>query len=260
MNRWERKFRDGEPGDGSGQGSPTGESQDPENPNLNDSGEGTQSPFKHPSLKGKTPDEIEAYIISAEAAIKEQGRRLNDLENRPREVPAKSEKKDPDPAEYFKDPSAHTRQIIREEMSEIIKPFERDLALSRVQSAWMEVAEEFDDLDTYKPYIRELLKAQGIETPNAADIRANYYTAVGYVERTARKNNSPPNREAANNRPPNNPQLPASQPNIQQPGKPKVRKLDESERRYARMNKMTDEEYIKYLEEDSNPFAEETQE
>lgn len=272
MNRTERVFRDREPDGGNGAESQTLEdpSQETNQENLTDpsgpSDEGQQSPFSDafslPFLKGKTPQEIEAMFLTSDAAIREQRARLNRYEDQEnRQLEKETPKSDPSSADMFEKPGPTFRALIREEMEEIIAPFKQDIAERKQQAAWQEIEAEKGDLSAYKPYMNEILRLQGIRNPNADQIRAAYLTALGYITDHQMRNGggNQPSKQPDNSGQRRNPQHSASKPNIQQP-RPQAeptRKITEAERRHARMRGWTDEEYLKYSDEDYNPFAEE---
>lgn len=268
-------------GSNEGESSPEGQRQSQNNSESSPTGtEGTsgasQSPFSNPALAGRSEDEIAQLLSVQEATIREQGRRLNEdfrrqqPEPQPQpqpqqqELPAQAQETEVDPAEYWANPGKYMRQhreetikAVKREMESLISPFIQDLSQRKVTDAWTTARSKHADFQTYEPLVRELLSRSGITNPTAETLDIMYFTAVGYASKTG--GSGAPTASAPNgggNNPPSQhrpapPQHPASsQPIRQQEAGKKIRELTENERVLAKMNRMTPEEYIRYLEMD----------
>lgn len=246
------------------------------NRNSNDPPSGSDSPFRHPSLQGKSEEEIAQIMERAgvlEATVREQGQALNRIhrenQNRPvNQGPPKEEEVEEDPQRFWEKPHEEIRSLVRKELSQIITPFREDLAKNQTNAAWQEVGQQFSDLETYRPLVEHLLSQNGNHTPTADDIRTVYYTAKGYalanggidkvLGRPAAPNNLPPN-DANNGRQPPPQHRASNQPlRNEGPDKKDRRQLTETERKWARLQGFTkDEEYLDYLEQSETEVIEE---
>lgn len=216
--------------------------------------------FNHPSLKGKSPEEIEALFTAQSLAVKEQGRRLSQLESERqtpfKEEPKKEEEKAPSAAEIWANPSLLVDEItkrVRSDLAREIEPFKRDAAASRSQGAWGRLEGEYDDVESLRPLMEELLTASKIDTPTIDTLRTIRYIAIGKMRDEGRE---PVRRERENGTPSGrkvNPQHPPSSQPLARGGENKPpRKLTESEKSVARLQGLSDAEYLKWLEADED--------
>lgn len=243
-----------------GNGNPP--SNPPTDPNSEDLNSGTETGFDLPELKGKTPAEIQEAFKVYKAAVVEQGKRLNDLENRPPVQVAQPSKEDDEeitPDKFWENPAKHTADIVNKtvqrQLKEIVAPLEQDFAAQRVRRVWDELEELHPNYKSYKSLMDEILKRNGITAPNLPTLVSIFEMAVGKAALSGNipaangndngepVNNNPPRRAAPPQHPPSSQPLPNAAPK-----KPKRRQLTESERKVAQMQGLTPDEYLDELE------------
>ena len=294
LMKWKRVLMERNEGDGNSLGGGGSHSEDPgnppnpdsnSNPSPSDTGDGGQSPFNHPSLRGRSEEEIARLLEVSEATIREQGRNLSMMNRRIQEIEQSSPRRDdrrederqtpfeePDPQEFWKSPYKHVNQAVQQSeqrilnaLQEVIKPFRESYARTAKEQAFEEIRKEFDDFGRYEALINTLLMQSGVPddkvTPES--IRYLYYTAYGIAQRKAEKEGGGNMREGnggndggngnnnARRDPP--PQHRASnQPVNRAPNRVTVRELDENEKTIARMKGMTDEQFLSWMEFDGD--------
>lgn len=276
----ERMEDPGSPGEGGTGGEPevTDPSKSKETPTpSNPSATGIESPFRGTRFDGMSVEDVASRFTLMEATVKEQGSALTDLYKRAREgersPPAASAAPavaDPefdaqtffaDPAKVLKARDEHLASRIVEDMKTLIAPFSASFKKNEIASNWDAAERRLPDFARYRPYIENVLETRGIDDPTEDTLEMLYYTAVG---KAAINGGAPPAVTAATPATPTptesvtrvNPQHPPSS----QPIKPtssdkKIRPLTENEKRIARMNNMTDEEYLSWLEVDEEDIV-----
>lgn len=272
-DRWNQVLRrqEGENSSGAGGNLPAGESN-PSTPGTVQGTEltpggtngGSQSPFTHPSLAGKTEAEIATLLTVHEAAVREQGIRLNQLErerqsggNQNNGTQTVIPETPVSPTDYWADPMKFnqmerekTISAVKDLMAEMIAPLRAEVAENKTEKVWGEARSRIPDFTTYEPLVRQLWERMGKPVPNFDLLETLYYTAFGYVQKNG-GGQAPAggNGGNSNNYRPAPPQhQPANQPIRQQTNTRPVRELTENERTIARMKGLTPEQYLADLE------------
>lgn len=235
--------------------------------------------FKHPLLKGKSPEEIEALVEQQERAVKSQNAELNRYHERLQaqeqasaNPPVEEEEEDYD--DTFLAP--HLRRLedrigrkLDRKLDEMVKPISEQLNSGRAQSAREKLRSELRHFTKVEPYIDYLLRQQNVTPGQAPEelMRTLYYTAVGYARENgvnldagesvptggSETSSEPKSREKEE--PVSIPQhRPSSSPMPREKkGDKKHRELTEDERKLAQFYDMTPEEF---LEEQNKPVDE----
>lgn len=229
--------------------------------------ESEDSPFTHPLLKGKTPAQVEEIFAAHAATVREQGRRLSDLENAParRDEPAPVPTKKVTFDEFATDPDTAIATVVRREMGEIISPFRENLAEQQAAGAWAELGEEYPDYKDYKDIMQDILSEHGIPAKgvNVKTLRSTYIMARGraVIEgRTVNKHEEEGERKPTHRRAAPPQHDPSKQVLPTGGGDKRVRKLSESEREVAKLQGYPDSAeghaaYIRDLEMDEGNVA-----
>lgn len=234
--------------------------------------------FKHPALKGKTPEEIERLFSIQQDVVNTQKRALDRVtetrsiqDGRPdpnKETPITDK-------DFFDSPAATLNKLmdrqvgkLRQELSQEIRTELRKDRAPTIRERFAKENPEFRDLE---PMVDEMLRAYGMDDPSQADettLDTVYSAVYGKAVRTGRikpageKPADPPPTRDQNNDNGGRVTIPQHRPSSaplpkNQNEKPKLRELDENERRLAREyfgHLKTDEErhkaYIEFQEMD----------
>jgi hypothetical protein len=211
---------------------------------------GVQTEFQHALLQGKSSAEIDSLVATLEAATKEQGRELSRLhaeqsapviDTTPAEVPSQEE--------YFANPGQVIRNEVQSALREAIDPFKRDLAKSNERDVWATVAAGKADFDIARPLIEVYLQKNPGIPVTVESVTTLYYTAKGYMA----ENGGAMGAAVVPTTPASPPAAPpqhaaSSHPIPQAAKKAAARQLTENERRLARENGYTDEQYLAWLD------------
>ncbi len=242
--------QNGNPDPGIGSGNPDHNNSDPNNPNptKESTPAGSDLGFKNPLLKGKTAEEIERLITIQQQTVQEQRRQLD------RRAEAQSvESGRPDPSkgdnlpftdkEFWDSPS----KAFAKAMNQMVEPLQREIRSVKTGITAPTIRERFrkenPEFTELEPQIDNMLRAYGRENPAEATeeeletvFNAVYGKAVrlGIIKPNGGGNPPPPpNGESKVTIPQHRPS-PAPVPQSNNPNKPKLRELDENERRLAR--------------------------
>ena len=238
----------------------------------------SQSPFQDSRLVGKSEAEIADKILLLETVVKEQGSRLNEV-HRKEEIspgPGEGEKvkeETIEPADYYKDPVSATeaivRKVVREQMTESIKPFTEDLRMNRAASAWDNVG-HLPKVNDLRPAIELYLQRSGIAEVDSEAIEGAYDIIRGKIARgvislpgidfsvVAGEGEGEVKTEHRDAPPQHSP---SSQPLKGEEKKIKTRELTESEALLARSQGMSNEEYVAWQDlDESHVLLEEKEE
>ena len=245
------------------------QSQSKGTPTGTEEGGESQSPFKDTRLVGKSEAEIADKIFLLETVVKEQGSRLNDAHRKEEVKPGPNEgekvkEETIEPADYYKDPVSATeaivRKVVREQMTESIKPFTEDLRMNRAASAWDNVG-HLPRVNDLRPAIELYLQRSGIAEVDAEAIEGAYDIIRGKIARgaislpgidfsVAAGEGEGEVKTGHRDAPPQH--SPSSQPLKEEKTKVKTRELTESEALLARSQGMTNEEYVAWQDLDEN--------
>lgn len=259
--------------------SPEGEGSDPSDsgketsspPDGPDTGEG-KSPdatLRHPRLRGRTPEEIDAYVQLLEETNMEQRDLLTEAMSRNvrEEEPAAP---DPNEEEYkelrFLDDPDRKLELFEHRVGKMldaaVSPFREDVAKTQARTARQELRAKYDDFELLEPTIDKLLGPER-DSADKQTLERLYFTAVGYAAKkginlrgeTTRDNGG--DVDARNEAPVNPPnRRPSGAPPPAPKGEKKLRELTENERRLARQWNMTHEEYLEFQEQDASEVVE----
>lgn len=248
------------------------QSQMEQTTNSNLGGSGTELwQFNHPALKGKSPQEVEAFVRLAEQTVREQGQRLTEYEKElaTRTTPAPTSQPPADDVDFWDNPKEAVRRTVESVMGEMIAPFRENLSADREGQVRAQLRQELKHWARLEPYIDQLL-VQG-NFPDKSNInllRQLYYTAYGYVVdngiqlegESPAATTTPPSGSATtpeatmSNRqssvPPQH--RPSSAPGpASSSQKPRLRELTEAEEQIRRIYKMSHEEFLRW--QDATP-------
>lgn len=228
--------------------------------------EQTEKASEKPQIPSKSERDEELELLRL--TVREQGQALTAAQQRANQQqtyqPEKKEEsqtpfKDPDSTEFFTDPGKSTRKIIEDvlqgQLEKIIAPFVADRESLRAMAVWDDLVQREDDALDYKPLIESLLVKNGIQNPTVDTLHSLYYMAAGLAAKgkgekvssngskreeseDPREQKEKPTRMSPQHRPSSQP-LPKSTSS-----KAPQRELTESEKKLARMYKMTDAEYL----------------
>lgn len=220
---------------------------------------GAQSPFRLPSLEGKSEQELSDLLAVQEMTIREQKAALEGAQAAPTVEPEPEPK--PEPVEissedFFADPSGSTRKIMDEsttkiiaEMKTMVAPLEAQFAKGFAKDAWAEAIEQVPDVAGLRPAIEAVLSKNGITSPSIAQILGSRDMAYGHAQRqgvtlpgmeTAPASTPAPTTENTRVIPQHSV---STQPLAATEKKVTIKPLDENEARMARERKMTPEQF-----------------
>lgn len=218
--------------------------------------------FKHPRLKGKSLEEIEAFVTLMENTNREQGRTLNEwAETRNKttnteKVQESAPPARPEPKAFYDNPVDVLDNRLEVALNKIVKPLQDQISsMQRRNEAVTDrekVIAKYADFEDYEPAVRLMFEKRGVpyQEADADTLEGLYYAARGYADATGQKPNRGRNtnmertqeqldteNEATmkkrNNAPPQH--RPSSAP-LPKGGNaaPKLRQLNENEARLAR--------------------------
>lgn len=214
--------------------------------------------FSHPSLKGKTPEQIEKEYLLLHETVREQGRKLSELAQRPQPQPQQQPQLTVDPKQFWENPTEVLAQLVQN----AVAPLREEIRLAKQELRAPTIRErlrmKYDDFSTYEPIIDQLLAQRGLDplAVGEAELETLYFTAVGFATRRGFVKPQEQGKETQSVKPviPQHRPSAAPLPNSQQ-NKPKIRELTEYERRLAREWGMTPEEYIRWQEASDEEVA-----
>ena len=211
-----------------------------------------------PTPTGGDPTILAAYREQLLTESRERARLQRELDEtrKPKETaPTPEEEK-----EFFDKPKSIVRDLIRQEIREAVRPFNESAAAQQRAALIAEIKRQMRLKPAQFPYIDQveglfdqiLAQAQGIDANVAV---AAYNTALGYhISQGGRLEAKAPDAPLAplapsnrgtppvNSNPPHiRPSAPPAPPSG---GKQKLRQLTENERKIARFNGQSDEEYL----------------
>ncbi len=219
-----------------------------------DTQDGVEGPFTHPSLVGKSEQELADLLALSDLkdiTIKEQKAAVDSIGNQPpTPAPEPEPPVDATSAEYFENPIGTTRKMIQEELKSIVAPLEAQFAKGFVKDAWEEVGEEIPNLAQMRPAIEAVLKRSGITNPTSAHIIGSYDMAVGQAARqgTVIPGVAPVDSDPSPKPEVENPRMipqhaVSTQPIAETEKKVEFEPLNENEARLAREANLTHEKY-----------------
>jgi hypothetical protein len=254
---------------------PTQEPEKQEEPKEEPSSSPTTEPTKTPSAGPSgapqpsdqlTAEELRGTLNLYQQTIREQGRELSKLTRQidemrtapPRpQLPPKSV--EDEAKEYFTSP----RTVIREELKETVKPLVDFVSSFRQENEYEKIKNRLRAdpqfkrvLEIGEAYIDQSMQGQPVseDAVRAVALSVAGAAALGMLPGASITETQPkPKQQGGNvNIPPNiRPSAPPQSPEPKQT----VRELTENERRLARENKMSPEEYLAWLEADSIDVA-----
>jgi hypothetical protein len=209
-----------------------------------------------PTPTGGDPTILAAYREQLLAESRERARLQRELDEarKPKEQPPTPEEE----KEFFDKPKSIVRDLIRQEIREAVKPFNESAAQQQRAMLIAEIKRQMRAKPAQFPYIDQveglfdqiLAQAAGIDANVAV---AAYNTALGYhisqggrLEAAAPKTDNLPTPNRGNVPVNNNPPhiRPSAPPTPPSNGTKKLRQLTENERKIARFNGQSDEEYL----------------
>ena len=212
-------------------------------------------PTPQPTPTGGDPTILAAYREQLLTESRERARLQRELDEtrKPKETaPTPEEEK-----EFFDKPKSIVRDLIRQEIREAVRPFNESAAAQQRAALIAEVKRQMRLKPAQFPYIDQVESLFDQILSNVQVIDANvsvqaYNTALGYhISQGGRLEakapdapSAPPNRgtpPVSNNPPHIRPSAPPAPPSG---GKQKLRQLTENERKIARFNGQSDEEYL----------------
>lgn len=195
-------------------------------------------------VAGRSPEDAAAYIAYLESLAEEQATELRKTKETSHEPTSPEE-----PTDFFTDP----RTAIREELDAMFRPFRDDLASRKRDVARDTLRAEFgNEWDQLEPTVNTLVAQAGLkaEGPEAEGIlRTFFYTAKGLLAHRGAApapTTTPPALESTPvTQPPAPPQNRPSSAPLAAPASPKKKvELTENERRMAREQGMTPEQFV----------------
>lgn len=209
----------------------------------------------NPPSPGVDPTILQAYQEQLQVEMRERARLQRELEEsrkKPVAPPTPEQEK-----EFFDKPVSTTRDLIREEIQKAIAPLNQFTAQTQRAQFIEQCKTQMRANPSQFPYIDQverLLDQILSQTPNldVNSVVAAYNLAVGtYISQggslTAPNGNNPPTPPANRGTPPvNNPPHVRPTPPVPppSPSSRKIRPLTENEKKIARFNRFTDEEYL----------------
>lgn len=220
--------------------------------------------FRHPTLRGRSPEEIERLYGLQESATNELGAKLTSIESRLEQMaergerPPKEETKKRSADEFFADPEGATEQLLERSVGKLREELKREIhsvAREFRPDPRDGLRQKFDDWSEVEPYIDHLLRQQKFPNPDDPKLLESlYYTAVGIRTKMGDRNMDDRRERGGEEEVGEErgykgsiPQHRASsppKPTKKDDGGKKRRQLTESERRIAREQKLNDEEYL----------------
>ena len=205
------------------------------------------------------------YLESLENVLRDQRRTISDLSTRVTDVSTKLDKKEEvvaDPDEnrklYFEDPVSTISQIIQKEIREQVKPL-RDYvdglrSTSKLDQAKNKIKSDSRFKDIWGSDIDEIVDsafANGRNEPSEENVVGVVVQAIGMRTLTGRTSSKTTTKteDKTVTTPPNiRPNNPAPiRTTVEDSNKPS-RELTESEKRIARMNGLSDKDYLDWLD------------
>lgn len=199
------------------------------------------------------PNILAAYQTQLQHEARERARLERELAEarKVKEVPLTPDQE----KEFFDKPKSVLKELVRQEIQEAVRPFNQDMAMQRREALIGNLKAQMRKNPAQFPYIDQIEDLFDQIINAAQNIDANvavaaYNTALGYhISRggqlTKKVDDTPP---PPSNRPtvPNNPPhiRPSAPPPPPAGGKKQIRALTENERKIARFNGQTDEEYL----------------
>ena len=213
------------------------------------------TPTPQPQPTGGDPSILAAYQQQLLAETRERARLERELAEarKPKEQPPTPDEE----KEFFDKPKSVVRELIRQEIQEAVRPFNQSVAQQQREALIVAIKQQMRRNTAQFPYIDQVEGLFDQILSNTQNIDANvavaaYNTALGYhisqggrLE-TAPKNDNPPTPNRGNPPVSNNPPhiRPSAPPAPPANGAKKMRALTENERKIARFNNQTDEEYL----------------
>jgi hypothetical protein len=239
----------------------------PENEELNSQEDPNNSPptsTEEPKPQDQ-PKSTEVPTNNLQAELAELNRRaLADLHRQNQELQAKLAEQNKTPQHspeedsklLFQDP----RKLIREELSSIVAPllefrqeYGKQQAYERLKNELAQVPNLYNIYKDIAPYVDEAMRNS---EPTLQNMQAAILSIYGAKQAGLLPNSQPkPVEKPSVSNNPNPPHLPPSAPappRASNNNQPKTRELTEAERDIARRFNMTPEQYINYLEADSD--------
>lgn len=190
------------------------------------------------------------------------GSAIQDAERRAREaqeqlnaarVSTQTPPKTVESAEYFADPVSHTRNLIREELAQAVAPLNELARQTQNQNTYMQVKQQLRMHPQLGPHFAaiESVLDQEARYLNQIDVNSVGALAVNIIGR-ANLGMIPGVALGAPARPVAPPQVPPAAPRNVPTAPTTPVELTEDQRRLARMNGMTDEQYIAFTNNDGS--------
>lgn len=210
---------------------------------------------QQPTQPQPDPNILSAYQQQLLEQSRENQRLQRELENARRvpEQPITPEKE----KDFFDKPMTSMAELVRKEMAQQIAPINAFTAQIQRQQAYdslknqMRNNAQFPHLVSVEGLLDQIM--QSAQQIDANTVIAAYNTALGYYVSNGGQLSQQPNTQAPQtpNRPnvPNPPHIRSSPPSITPQQGRKIRALNENEKKIARFNGFTDEEYLVYTEE-----------
>jgi len=243
-----------------------GESQDSELPQSEANNQGSQSPFTSGRFAGKTIQEVEEMMASAEQVALGNARSLRNIESRLQERETNqnnnSGRESPLPeisaAEFFDDPVKHnaemTRRIIKEEMAEIIAPFKQNLVQQERSQAYQQIEAKYPLFKKLRALVEQALELKKL-APTYANLEEAYFIARGVAAEQGYDLSDGENggQNQSRQAPPQH--RPSNQPlSRQKEGQKQRRRLTEEEKKFCRDRGWSEERFLKEMEADEEEF------
>lgn len=226
---------------------------------------GSQPTFSNPMLQGKTPAEIEAMFRAMNETIQTQNTELNQFQsrlpqNQDRAKGPGEQEQLPEYGDNFVSPELKTLESrLAKRMEQMVAPLQQDFQTQKAQSTREQARGNLRHFNVLEPTIDQILRNQGVNPliASAQQLEQVYYTAVGLANERGINLSQATAESQGQQQPSNAPNNNANQmaipqrrpsssplPSGQQAKKPQ---LTEDQRRMARFNGMTDEDYLKEL-------------
>jgi hypothetical protein len=142
--------------------------------------------FKHPLLKGKTPEEVEALVAAQQAALVAQNTELNrrHAEATPQPAaptPARSDDASPYGDDFLAPRFKVLEERVTDHLGKMIEPLMRGAARSEGEGTRGKLRGELKHFTVLEPHIDALLREQKLDpaTVKESQLRTIYHTAVG---------------------------------------------------------------------------------
>lgn len=213
-------------------------------PSASDNGQ--QSPFSHPLLRGRSPEQIERIVQTLEGTVQQQSQALNQAfaQQQTQQPSGGDQTSDalPSDDDFWNTPAEATRRLVRKELEEVIAPFRQDMMQSRAEQAWTQARNHIPDFQAYEPYVRQLVAQNQLTSPTLQNLQQLFYMAKGYIDSQGggpapQQNQQPPaqQQDSGANRPAPPQHRPSNRPLPQNRNQnPPQRPLTEAEKTLAR--------------------------